>query len=178
MIDFLFKQNMGILGHAWDAITSTLPMGGAINKLGRMAGNYVSENRDKIAGLAGKALGAVGREFIPQGARDFMSKAADTALSVLPDSKVKTTLQHLNNSAQERPNEYKKSDVTINPTSDVYNSATVKQEKANDTLHTKPSPQNFVPDIPRQTHPMRTRLRVKQHQHQQQNNIPKHLRPA
>jgi hypothetical protein len=126
---------MGILGHVWDIATAALPMGGTINKLGRMAGNALYENRHKIAGLAGKALGELGRQYIPEGVRHLAGKAADAALEALPDSKVKSTLRSINEGAQGRSNQYKKSDVTINPAADVYNSSTIKRERANDSLH-------------------------------------------
>jgi hypothetical protein len=69
---------------------------------------------------------------------------ADATLEALPDSKVKTTLQSLNAGAQDRPNQYKKSDVTINPTADVYNSSTVKRERAVPALHNR-SPEGPIP---------------------------------
>jgi hypothetical protein len=131
---------MPILSRIWDAATSFLPFGNTINKLGRTVASGISDH----AGIIGKVGGQLAREFIPESVRNTASSIADKAIDLIPEGKVKHTLQQINDTAQDRPNQYKKSDVTINPASDVYNSSMIKRTNADSSLHFN---NNYVPDF-------------------------------
>jgi hypothetical protein len=81
---------MGILSHAWDVATSFMPMGGVINKLGRMGADYVKSN----PGIIGK----VGKAILPESVANKVSNFADTLTKEMPkDSKVRGAIKSINN---------------------------------------------------------------------------------
>jgi hypothetical protein len=117
---------MGILGHAWDAATSFLPMGvgGIVNKLGREAASKIKEN----PGIIGKIGGNMARAFVPKKYRKAASTIANTALKIIPEGKIKNVLTKINDEAQNpnllKTNEYNKSSSVISSGPNVYGSFT------------------------------------------------------
>jgi hypothetical protein len=138
---------MGILGHVWDVATSFMPFGGIVNKLGRAGADLIRNNRDKVVGIAGKVAGEIGRNILPEHVRNAVSTIADKAIDLVPEGKVKETLKELNDTAQDRNNNYTKSNVTINPASDVYGVGTINKPVKEKTATNPVRKKNKAPSV-------------------------------
>lgn len=91
------RTGIGLVGkHAMNFLN------GATGGLAGMIANKVTDSMDNNSGLIGKVVGHLGRKYLSQKTRDRLSRFADKALDYLPDSKVKTALTKINDSAQNK----------------------------------------------------------------------------
>lgn len=117
----------------------------AINSLDSMSGGLSSHIGKKVldiahknAGVIGKTVGDLGRKYLSDKSRNFLSKASDVALKVLPEGKIKDTMEKISNSAKNKPtvnlgnaptNKYKSPDSTISPGATSYGQYTKPRVK-------------------------------------------------
>jgi hypothetical protein len=80
---------MGIASNVWDAATALMPAGGLINKMGRTAASYVSENPGII--------GQVAKKVLPESWSNSISNVTDAVVKELPEGKVKGALASISN---------------------------------------------------------------------------------
>jgi hypothetical protein len=115
---------MGILGKVWNIAKYAIPHGQAIDSIGKAL--YHSVKSDPI-GILGKIGGNIARAVVPDHIRNGAATIADTAISMMPEGKVKNTLSKINNSVQDKSTEYKKASISINPGTDTYGSFTKRK---------------------------------------------------
>ena len=91
------KQGVGLAGkHLINSVNSA--SGGLIGKLVNDGIDYANKN----AGIIGKGLRIMGKNYLSDGVRNTLSNLTDKALEHMPDGNVKDTLTKLNNIAQGR----------------------------------------------------------------------------
>ena len=96
------KQGVGLAGkHLINSVNSA--SGGLIGKLVNDGLDYANKN----AGIIGKGLRIMGKNYLSDGVRNTLSNLADKALEHIPDSNIKKTLTKLNNISQGRNQKYK-----------------------------------------------------------------------
>jgi hypothetical protein len=104
--------------------------GGAAGVLGNKALDMAS----KHAGVIGKVAGAIGKHVLSDDTRSKLSKFAEKAIDVLPESKLKSTLSTINSSARGKATNYNSSSSTINPGTNTYGRFTKSIRNQGDSI--------------------------------------------
>ena len=118
----------GLTGKALGGIANFYT-GGLAGKVG----NFIKDH----SGIIGKVAGDIGRYVVPGKVRNAISSITDSALELVPEGEVKTTLSKINDAAQGRnktlsntkTDQYKSSDSRIAPgEGSIYGSSTAPRE--------------------------------------------------
>lgn len=104
------RQGLGLAGkHLMNAANAAT--GGLAGKLV----NGAIDGATKNAGVIGKVASQLGKRFLSDKTRNWLSKTADKALDYLPDGNVKTALSKINNAAQGRADDSKRISLKESP---------------------------------------------------------------
>ena len=130
----------GLAGKALSGLANYYS-GGLAGKVGNLIKSH--------SGLIGKVAGDIGRSVVPSKVRNAISSITDSALKLVPEGEVKSTLSKINDAAQgrdknlsnTRTNLYKSSDSRIaSGEGTIYGSSTAPINRSELTLNIREAP--------------------------------------